>query len=141
MVPAVVPHEPVLRTQREPCMESVETGVVVPMPTLPLPVTLRNELQADPVPYRLPTSNTVELRASQRFPTTMPLLSAASVCMKTWDAQVPLGKFNVTLVPETTESFDCGVVVPMPTLPVLVTTTLGVLVAPGVSAVLNANPP
>src|SRR3989344_8858784 len=34
MVPLVVPQEPVSRTQREPWMERVETGVEVPMPTL-----------------------------------------------------------------------------------------------------------
>src|SRR3989344_3568391 len=35
MVPAVVPQLPVLRTHKEPWIESVDTGVVVPMPTLP----------------------------------------------------------------------------------------------------------
>ncbi len=35
MVPAVTPQEPVLRTQSDPWTDSVETGVVVPTPTLP----------------------------------------------------------------------------------------------------------
>src|SRR3989344_3737115 len=35
IVPAVVPQEPVSRTHNDPCIESVETGEDVPMPTLP----------------------------------------------------------------------------------------------------------